>query len=97
MISSQSEDGIVITEDKKKLTIRVGEHDFKTHLESQHQDYGIKRIILYPEHNLRTLSQDLAIIIIQEAIHFTSVIRPVCLYFSKDNLDGRFIISSGKI
>lgn len=90
-----------------RLFVRAGEWDTRRNDEpSPHQNRQVQRTIVHPSYNPRTISNDIALLILAEPVRLASHINTICLPppqhrfppsgrcfvsgWGKDNYDGRF-------
>ncbi|XP_047470797.1 venom protease-like isoform X2 [Penaeus chinensis] len=59
--------------------IRLGEHDYDDPSETEHEDYGISQIVVYPHYDSLQAYHDLALIKLSQRVQIKDFIRPVCL------------------
>lgn len=91
----------------ERLFVRAGEWDTRSNDEpSPHQNRQVQRIIIHPNYNSRTISNDIALLILAEPVRLANHINTICLPppqhrfpptgrcfvsgWGKDNYGGRF-------
>ncbi|KAJ8670479.1 hypothetical protein QAD02_001738 [Eretmocerus hayati] len=65
--------------DVARLTVRLGDHDIRTPLETKHIERRVLRVVRHRGFDIRTLYNDVAILTLNEPVEFSEYIRPVCL------------------
>ncbi|XP_037784049.1 LOW QUALITY PROTEIN: venom protease-like [Penaeus monodon] len=59
--------------------VRLGEHDYENPSETNHEDYGISQMVVYPHYIPEQAYHDLALIKLNKKVQIKDFIRPVCL------------------
>ncbi|XP_019871299.1 proclotting enzyme-like [Aethina tumida] len=75
--------------DVARLTVRLGDHNIKTHTETRHIEKRVKRVVRHRGFDSRTLYNDIAILTLDSPVEFTKNIRPVCLPSSGRDFAGQ--------
>lgn len=57
--------------------MRLGEHDLSTDTEANHVDIDVVRVIPHPNYDAKDGHSDLAVLVLQNEISFTSEIKKV--------------------
>ncbi|XP_017783329.1 PREDICTED: venom protease-like [Nicrophorus vespilloides] len=76
--------------------VRLGDLNLKLDTDNaQPQDYGIKRMIKYPEYNRRQSYHDLALLELDRKVNFTDYVKPACLNVEKNPINDEVLTATG--
>ncbi|XP_070505081.1 venom protease-like [Chironomus tepperi] len=73
------------------VVARLGEHDLNDDTEAQHVDIGIKEKIVHPSYDKKDGHSDLAILVLENDIPFSTQITPVCIPLSDAERTRNFV------
>ncbi|XP_055642093.1 serine protease snake-like [Toxorhynchites rutilus septentrionalis] len=65
------------------IVVRLGEHDVLNDRDNQ-ADFDIEAIVLHPNYKFSSVYHDIALVKLTEAVLFSKIIRPACLWTSLD-------------
>nr|XP_053653823.1 trypsin-1-like [Cherax quadricarinatus] len=65
--------------DQRTIWVRVGEHDFSREGESQHVNIRVADFRLHPDFDSNTFSNDIALLVLERPVVYSSYVRPICL------------------
>ncbi|KAI9585411.1 phenoloxidase-activating factor 2-like [Glossina fuscipes] len=86
----------VVNHEAQKLMVRAGEWDTQSTNEIlPHVDKQVKEIIVHENYDRNTLHNDVALLILEESLHWEENIRPICLPEPNINFDGSKCLASG--
>lgn len=65
--------------DQSRIWVRLGEHNFDLPNESRHVDLRVAQFRTHRDFDKRTFTNDIALLLLERPVQFTSFIKPVCL------------------
>ncbi|KAG9510691.1 hypothetical protein GZH46_00758, partial [Fragariocoptes setiger] len=72
------------TIDVSRVKVRLGEHDLK--LDTDHIDVEVEKIYPYPQFQIATFKNDIALLKLIQKVNYTQGISPACLPWDDDKL-----------